>query len=243
MAQRNLSQALRIHCRQLIVERLLSLSGRDDIGIIANPNRRAKRLTMRFDQRAGAFRLSHPPRVAIGDLQNFVDSNRQWILRNYREPAALDDGVAMWFRGRRVELATHDRTSVSIDGDRIHVGTRGRAAALRGFLRAEAQLYAPPVLHHYAREMQVDIAALRWRDAKSRWGSCDRNGVIMLNWRLIMAPDTVFDYVIAHEVAHRMHMDHSVNYWRFLGQFVPDYAKRREWLRQNGAELQALPIA
>jgi predicted metal-dependent hydrolase len=70
-----------------------------------------------------------------------------------------------------------------------------------------------------------------------RWGSCTRNGTLNLNWRIIMAPSSIIDYVVAHELCHLKIHNHSSDFWQFLGAILPDYQKLREWLRNNGQHL------
>ena len=74
-------------------------------------------------------------------------------------------------------------------------------------------------------------------DQQKRWGSCDRNGTVRLNWRIIQAPMRLVDYVVVHELQHLRHRGHGRDYWRALGTVMPDYERRREDLRQRGVEL------
>ena len=75
------------------------------------------------------------------------------------------------------------------------------------------------------------------RDTKSRWGSCSAAGSLSFSWRLIMAPEPVLDYVVAHEVAHLIEMNHSARFWKLVRTLVPDPAAQRAWLKRHRAEL------
>ena len=70
-----------------------------------------------------------------------------------------------------------------------------------------------------------------------RWGSCTPDGNIYLNWQILMAPMSIVDYVLVHELAHLKYLDHSPEYWRFVRSILPDYEQRKEWLRINGPTL------
>ena len=83
------------------------------------------------------------------------------------------------------------------------------------------------------------MTGIALRDTRSRWGSCTAQGRLMFSWRLAMAPDGVLDYVAAHEVAHLAHMNHAPAFWAEVGRLMPDWTARRDWLRRNGAALQA----
>ena len=93
---------------------------------------------------------------------------------------------------------------------------------------------------------QVGVPVLRFgvpepgvviRDQQRRWGSCDRRGTLRVNWRIVQAPMRLVDYVVAHELAHLRHQDHSKAFWALLGRAMPDYEPRREALRRMGAKL------
>ena len=82
------------------------------------------------------------------------------------------------------------------------------------------------------------IQKISFKDTKSRWGSCSSKGSIMLNWRLIMAPPSVYKYVIIHELSHLVHMNHGYLFWKLVGELHPSYMYDREWLNKNGHEIR-----
>ena len=91
----------------------------------------------------------------------------------------------------------------------------------------------------YASLMQVDFGRITVRDQKTRWGSCSAQGNLNFNWRLILAPEGVLDYVVIHELAHRKEMNHSRQFWSLVEAVMPDYRLRRRWLRDHGDELMS----
>lgn len=91
----------------------------------------------------------------------------------------------------------------------------------------------------YAHLMQVDYGRITVRDQKTRWGSCSAKGNLNFNWRLILAPEEVLDYVVIHELAHRREMNHSDRFWRIVESVMPDYRERRQWLRDHGDQLMS----
>jgi len=112
-------------------------------------------------------------------------------------------------------------------------------APARDEARAAAALVLPARLHELAREHCVDgVTRVSIRNQRTRWGSCGRDGHISLNWRLVLMPDSVRDYVLIHELMHLRRMDHSPAYWRHVAAACPDYRTAKEWLRANGPGLR-----
>lgn len=92
-------------------------------------------------------------------------------------------------------------------------------------------------LNIYCPRMQRWPAKIEMKEQHKRWGTCTKEGNIYLNWRIIMAPMPIVDYVLVHELAHLKYLDHSTDYWRFVRSILPDYEQRKEWLRINGPTL------
>ncbi len=90
---------------------------------------------------------------------------------------------------------------------------------------------------YYARIMGVTYGRITIREQKTRWGSCSAAGNLNFNWRLILAPEPVLDYVVIHELAHRREMNHSKAFYDVVESVLPDYKEARKWLRQNGDSL------
>ncbi|HEX4467850.1 MAG TPA: M48 family metallopeptidase [Solirubrobacteraceae bacterium] len=88
-----------------------------------------------------------------------------------------------------------------------------------------------------ARRAGVRYTRLTIRSQRTRWASCSSSGAMSFNWRLLLAPARVLDYVVWHEVCHLQVLDHSPRYWALLERWWPDYREDREWLRVNGATL------
>jgi predicted metal-dependent hydrolase len=86
----------------------------------------------------------------------------------------------------------------------------------------------------YCPKMELEPTKIAFKEQQKRWGTCTKEGVIYLNWRIMMAPMSVIDYVLVHELAHLKYADHSTDYWRFVRSILPDYELSKEWLRING---------
>ena len=89
----------------------------------------------------------------------------------------------------------------------------------------------------YAAVLHVDFKNIRVKDQKSRWGSCSSNRNMNFNWRILMAPEPVCDYVIIHELCHLVHMNHSPDFWNLVESICPGYREYKRWLKEHGEEL------
>ena len=105
-------------------------------------------------------------------------------------------------------------------------------------LRERAAVELPARLHQLAARHGLDVSRVSVRDQRARWGSCGRDGHICLNWRLVLMPSWVRDYVLIHELMHLRRMDHSRVYWTLVANAYPDYEVARRWLREHGPSLR-----
>ncbi len=105
-------------------------------------------------------------------------------------------------------------------------------------LHARAVVELPARLQELAATHGLAVSQVSVRNQRTRWGSCGRDGHICLNWRLILMPGWVLDYVIIHELMHLCRLDHSSHYWRLVAEAYPDYENARRWLRMHGASLR-----
>src|SRR5690606_12348428 len=135
----------------------------------------------------------------------------------------------------RVEIAEDDGAPVLlVPGDAAH-----QARRLTDWFKQQAQtdLEARTAVH--AAQLGVSVKAVKLRSQASRWGSCSSSGNINYNWRLILAPPFVLDYVAAHEVAHLVEMNHSAAFWATVKRTLPDMEHGRAWLKAHGRQLMA----
>ncbi len=110
--------------------------------------------------------------------------------------------------------------------------------ALIRWYRKHAEVKLREKAERYAKVVGVEPRSIGIQTFKSRWGSCSAKGDLLFNWKVIMAPNSVCDYVVVHELCHLIHHDHSANFWKEVARVMPDYADRKEWLKVNGAALE-----
>jgi len=110
--------------------------------------------------------------------------------------------------------------------------------ALETWFREQARQYLAGKTAWHAARIQVTPASVGIKSYRSRWGSCHADGRIYFNWRIIMAPPSIVDYVVVHELCHLKHHNHSPDYWRLVESIMPEYRAARAWLKQHGDGLE-----
>ncbi len=113
-----------------------------------------------------------------------------------------------------------------------------KAALLESFYRNKAREVLTDRVRYYQPFIGKPVRSISIRDQKTRWGSCSSKGGLNFNWRLILAPPAVLDYVVVHELCHLLHMDHSPAFWAEVAKLCPNYKECRKWLRDNGSTLR-----
>ncbi len=108
-------------------------------------------------------------------------------------------------------------------------------AAFKEFYREKGKQRIPARVAYYQDRMGVQSRAVKIIDLKNRWASCSPDHSVNFHWKCMMAPLTVLDYIIVHELAHLIHSNHTEAFWNEVDKVIPDYRDRKEWLRINGA--------
>ncbi|MBQ7359655.1 MAG: M48 family metallopeptidase [Lachnospiraceae bacterium] len=112
-----------------------------------------------------------------------------------------------------------------------------RAEALERKFRKAAKEYIPYRVEYFHQFTGGNYTSITIRDQKSRWGSCSSRGTLSFNYRLMMAPTHILDYVVVHELCHLTHMNHSKEFWSMVESIIPDYKECKKWLKEHGNEL------
>ena len=136
---------------------------------------------------------------------------------------------ASWIRMQQGKMQEREKMRQQA---RIHLD-----AAQEKELRERAKSVLAQRTAYFARQIGVTYGRITVRDQKTRWGSCSQTGNLNFNFRLILAPSEVLDYVVVHELCHRRQMNHSTQFWQEVAQVLPDYRKRKAWLTENGWRL------
>jgi len=208
-------------------------------------NAQARQMKLSVDPRDGAIRLVLPPRMALGQALKWVETKRDWVevqLGRVMPAASIAPGESIPYRGRPllIDWSAERPRAPRHDGDRLILGgpVETVESRVKRWLRAQAKQLLDAETRDIATRAGVTIAAVGVGDTRSRWGSCSSNGDIRYSWRLILAPDFVRIATVAHEVAHRVHMDHSPAFHALVARLLgADPKPARTWLRQHGSSL------
>lgn len=208
---------------------------------------RARRVSLRIDAARGDVVVTLPQRASRKQGVALLTEHAGWVMTKLGglaperpfEPGATVPigGVEHVIRhepGRRGGAVIEDGALV-VAGAAPFIARR-----VRDFLRAEALRRIALAARPHAEALGVTPRAIRLKDTKSRWGSCAPGGTLAFSWRLILAPDWVLDYVVAHEVAHLREMNHSPRFWALVEQRSAHRHAATEWLRRHGAALQRM---
>lgn len=214
------------------------------------PHARATKLKLRISKAGGQISITVPAKMAkkpaLKYAKKFLDESIDWIadeLENCLTAAQISDQSCIPYKGQSLLLTT-DLTRKRGVKKRDHIlYIAGDDAGLFGarvkrWLQKDARKTIDESVLYYAAVMNVTVGSIGIGDMKSRWGSCSSKGDLRFNFRLIMAPKEILDYVVVHELAHRVHMDHSARFWALVGDYCPDYKRLRKQLKQTAAELQ-----
>jgi len=223
---------------------MLLLPGPPPVSVILRRSVRARRLSLRVSRLDGRVTLSLPLHVRESEAMAFLRTQEGWLRKALETaagpaPVALGDEIPV--EGRPVRLVAGAGRMPKLEFDALMVpGDPARAAArVAAFLKTRARDRLAAASDRYARQVGRSYRTLSLRDTRSRWGSCTSAGGLMYNWRLVMAPPKVLDYVAAHEVAHLVEMNHSPAFWAVVDALMPDYQTPRRWLKSEGHALHA----
>jgi len=214
---------------------------------------RARRMSLRVLPGTG-LEVVLPPGFSMREASTLVRRNQGWVLRALDKLAVaakarieLADGASLPYTGATLtlRLATGaSRNSARRHGDILTVSlTAGTppAAVVESWYRAQAKRLTTERATVHAATLVVEFGRIAIKDTRSRWGSCSSKGNLNFSWRLLLGPETVLDYVVAHEVAHLKELNHSPAFWAHVATLCPDYKAQRAWLRKRGSELAAWP--
>ncbi len=172
-----------------------------------------------------------------------VSELRPWIERRLEEAHVVLARIAervgtVPYLDATLELvAQESRTRVHRDGARLLVPAGDARPALERFYRRAARAEIAPRLDRASEIVGSSYSALDIRGQRTRWASCSASGRMSFNWRLLLAPERVLDYVVWHEVCHLQVLDHSPRFWALVERHWPSYRAERDWLRRHGATL------
>ncbi len=205
--------------------------------------------------------VTAPMTATTADIEEILESRQEWILQKLYGlqeqegppyPKEYMSGEKLQYRGRQYPLEvieadvsepilSFDEQTFTLrvhrfDGGLDDVSVRRKRQAVVDWFIQRADEELPSRVLRFESRLGLDDVPVWVGEINNRWGEYD-NGTVRLNWRLILAPVRIQDYVLVHELAHSVHNEHSGAFWNTVGALIPDYEDRREWLRVNGNSL------
>jgi predicted metal-dependent hydrolase len=218
------------------------LSRLDQIAYTVRRSTRARRVRVAVDADEGV-RVTLPARAREREAALAVAELRPWIERRLAEVRAARERLAvptghLPYLGSHLALAPEPgRTRAHRRGDVLHVPRHDARPAIERWYRRAAREEIAPRLDAAVAALGKRYSKLTIREQRTRWGSCSTTGAMSFNWRLLLAPEPVLEYVVWHEACHLVVMDHSRRFWALLERHRPGYREHQRWLRANGAAL------
>ncbi len=174
---------------------------------------RSRRKTLSLEISADAKVIVRAPlRVSERQIRQFVEEKMPWIVRNLN----------------KMERAKQECSNIApLSSSELHE------------LANQALAYIPGRVAYYASILQVSYGRITIRNQKTRWGSCSSIGNLNFNCLLMLTPPEIIDYIVVHELCHRLEMNHSPRFWSLVQSILPDYKSCEKWLKDNGRVLMA----
>ena len=209
-------------------------SKRKTIALIVEPN--------------GDLIIRAPKRATKREINALVKKYAVWIEKKQAQflveaesfsPRKFVEGEAFFFLGKSypLQITGAKKTTVRLWGEYFQLAKFAQADSERYFeqwYKKESRKVFTERVEFYATKYGFNYAKLKLSAARTRWGSCSSSGNINLTWRLVMMPQEIIDYVVVHELCHLREQNHSKAFWAQVEAILPDYKKRRKWLKENG---------
>ncbi len=203
-------------------------------------------------------KVTAPKSMNKTQIEEIVNKKASWIYKKWKEfeekreqhhPKLFEPGDAILYLGESFPLQingneTLKHAKLSFDGSVFianiphHLSTEDRKVVFENLFTkwyiSKGHSIIARRLEFYCSIMKLYPTKFAVKQQKKRWGTCTGKGALYFNWRLMMAPIDVIDYVVVHELAHLKHFDHSPRFWKLVEKTMPDYKMKKDWLKKNG---------
>ena len=212
---------------------------------------RGFRIELRPDSRVNVV---IPHGFPLSKVPGILKSRAKWLLSRLERlihvqamaPISIKNGDTVPYLGKELKLVLLEKqpdSNVSLTDNKLTVSVDSQFTTerlLEDWYRAQAEKYLENKAQDISAGLGLSFTRLCIRGQKTRWGSCSRRGNLSLNWKLMMAPEPVIDYVIIHELCHLKQMNHSKRFWKLVEKFCPDFRSYRKWLKDNEIRLAGI---
>lgn len=227
----------------LLTGKTFDLENAFDFPLKVNTSYKLKRLSLRIDHKKRIVVLSMPKWYGKKKAFDFVNNHIDWIEQKLAELPKMkdfDDGEEISLFGNPVKICyDSDFGAPRLIENKLYVGGEKDFLhrRIKDYIKREAKKEFFKKSQTLAEKLSCKLTGVTIKDTKSRWGSCSTLNHINYNWRIALAPTETIDYLMAHEVAHLAHPDHSQAFWRTVDELNPNAYAGKKWLEQHGNEL------
>ncbi|WP_281561160.1 SprT family zinc-dependent metalloprotease [Thalassomonas sp. RHCl1] len=204
-----------------------------------------------FIERDGSVSILAPAPYQLEKIEQVIEAKRSWIYRNLAEWEDLNrtqlqrefvNGEGFVYLGRSYRLSLEEKQDTDLllkrgrfllRRDKIHKG----ADIFKAFYKQKGLKKISERIALYAPKIGVKVKNVKVLELQNRWGSCSENGNLNFHWKCLMAPVSVLDYIVVHELVHLLHRNHDNNFWNTVDKVMPNYAKHVKWLKHNGVDM------
>jgi predicted metal-dependent hydrolase len=207
-----------------------------------------------IDVEDNLVKVTVPKNLSDERIEELIKGRLLWIKQKLAlqasaivsKPKEYVDGEAFAYLGRnyRLKCANGTEESVKLRSGYLNVTTKNGKrnsehikAAIEQWYRTKALSRLVDKNKRYSAILKVEPTSINLKDYKAMWGSCSPKGVVSYNWRIILAPHKIVDYIVVHELCHLIEPNHSSKYWKQVRSVIPDYKNSKEWLKNNGSSL------
>ncbi len=210
-------------------------------------SKRARRVALRLDPIERVINLVVPEKMSSKRAYHFAQEHEDWVrttlskipaaipFKNNTEFTIFGDPVTIHIKNDPTVKRT--RIEQRVDTLLVRTDQADPSNRIKAHLKQLSKTGLADIAQDKSAEINKLIRSISVRDTKSRWGSCSQSGDISFSWRLIFAPYIAADYVVAHEVAHLVHMDHSREFWKLCERLCLNYNEGKKWMKENGNSL------
>ena len=207
-------------------------------------------------ERDGRVLVRAPKSIASNHIKGIVEMKRYWIYKNLAEWRDLNatrvlreyrngEGFLHLGRSYRLLLVSNQDEPLLLKNGRFCLrrdlvergGVSAAQAAFRDYYIEQGRERITKRVHYFAPKVGVVAGKIDVRELGHRWASCSPKGNLAFHWKCLMAPSTIIDYIIVHELCHFHHLDHTEAFWNEVDKVMSNYRERKDWLKKNGAAM------
>ena len=207
-----------------------------------------KNISIKLDS-SGEIIVYAPIGASYKYIESILLKKQKWIITNIEKikNSYLNDKDKIIFLGNQYipQIENSEKENINIYGEYIFIKTKiVNKEYIKDMLIDWYKVQANEIIINRVKELGENYnlipSSVFIKNQKSRWGSCNSRKEIRLNWRLILMPYSVMDYIIIHELCHLEHMNHSKEFWNLVGKFIPNYKDSEKWLKNNGISILSI---